>query len=68
MTNNRGVEMSRGVSGNNLESNPKAWDSSQLKNLCQEASSEISKHPSPDTGSAAPVKDAAVPTTAPPPR
>lgn len=69
MSNNRGVEMSGGVSGNNLESNPKAWDSSQLKNLHQEASSEIiSKHPSPDTGSAAPVKDAAVPTTAPPPR
>jgi hypothetical protein len=69
MSNNRGVEMNGGVTGNNLESNPKAWDSSQLKNLHQEATSEIiSKHPSPDTGSAAPVKDAAVPTTAPPPR
>jgi hypothetical protein len=57
------------VSAGNMESNPKAWDSSRSKNVQETttvASSEISKHPSSDTRPVS-LEDAA-PTTAPPPR
>jgi hypothetical protein len=57
------------VSAGNMESNPKAWDSSRSKNVQETttvASSEITKHPSSDTRPVS-LEDAA-PTTAPPPR
>jgi hypothetical protein len=55
------------VSAGNVESNPKAWDSSRSKTVQETttvASSEITKHPSSDTWPAS-LEDA-TPTTAPP--
>ncbi|CAM6037630.1 unnamed protein product [Sphagnum compactum] len=55
------------VSAGNVESNPKAWDSSRSKTVQETttvASSEITKHPSSDTRPAS-LEDATA-TTAPP--